>query len=39
MLQTKKKLLKFDIVSQKSPAHAGLNAKSGAFQAHLEPKI
>jgi hypothetical protein len=37
--QTNQKLLKFDIVSGKSPAHAGLNAENGAFLAHLEPKI
>jgi hypothetical protein len=37
--ETNQKLLKFDIVGRKSPAHSGLNAKNGAFLAHLEPKI
>ncbi len=36
--QTNQKLLKFDIVAQKSPAHSGLNAENVAFLAHLEPK-
>ncbi len=33
------KVIKFDNVSQKNPAHAGLNVKNGAFLAHLEPNI
>jgi hypothetical protein len=37
--EDKPKLLKFDIVSQKSHAHAELNAENGAFIAHPEPKI
>jgi hypothetical protein len=38
-LETNQKLLKFDIVGQKSPAHSGLNAENGTFRSHLEPKI
>ncbi len=37
--EDKPKLLKFDIVSRKSHAHAGLNAENGAFLTHSEPKI
>jgi hypothetical protein len=37
--QINQKLLKPDIVPQKSPVHSALNAKNGAFLAHLEPEI
>ncbi len=36
--QMNQNLLKHDIVTQKSPTHAALNAKNGAFLAHLEPE-
>jgi hypothetical protein len=37
--QINQKLLKSDIIPQKSPAHSALNAENGAFLAHLEPEI